>query len=149
MASFALLLTVTSLAEVAGPPELKALYNQHEWFALRDALQGKAVAPLYKGAVAAAFNQNKEAERYLAAVIKESPASDDAVEAHEMLSKLYVRSGEYKNALYELDELRRIRPNRNDVENVRTLFAAWSKYPDQSVPRATTATVHADVQKAE
>ncbi len=141
------LLVLTSLAEVSGPPELKMLYNQHRWFTLRDAIWGKTVPPLYKGAVAAAFNQNKEAEGYLVEAIRESPTSDNAEEAHEILSKLYVRSGRYKNALYELDELRRIRPNRTDIENVRTLFAAWSKYRDQSIPNPTHASVHADVRK--
>ncbi len=142
-----LLLNAASLAEEAAPPALKMLYNQHQWFALRDATKGKATPLLYQGAVAAAFNQNEEAERYLAEIIKRNPASDDAEEAHEILSKLYARSGRYKDALYQLDELRRVRPNRADVENVRTLFAAWSKYPDQSIPKATPARVRADVRK--
>lgn len=142
-----LLLVVSSLAEVGGQPELKTLYNQHQWFALRDAVQENAVPPLYKGAVAAAFNQNKKAENYLAEVIKRNPTSDDAAEAREILSKLYVRSGRYKDATNQLEELLRIRPNRPDVENVRTLFAAWSKYPDQSIPKAAAASIHADVQK--
>lgn len=142
-----LLLVAAALAEDAAPPALKALYDQHQWFALRDALQEKTAPPLYKGAVAAAFNQNKEAEIYLAEVIKRNPTSDDAVEAHEMLSKLYARSGRYKDALQQLDELRQIRPNRADVENVRTLFAAWGKYPDQSASYAISARVRADVQK--
>ena len=43
----------------------KVLYDQHRWFELRDAIQEQPVSPLYKGAVAAAFNDRKNAEENL------------------------------------------------------------------------------------
>ena len=44
-----------SLAASTGVPDLKALYDGHRWFALRDALDRTAPA-FYRGAVACGLN---------------------------------------------------------------------------------------------
>jgi predicted aspartyl protease len=48
----------------------------------------------------------------------------------------------------QLDLIRKIRPGRADVENVRTIYAAFSQHPDQSVARYRPTLLHADVSKA-
>lgn len=128
-------------------PNLKTLYVQHRWFELRDAIKDQGAPALYEGAVAAAFNDDNAAAAYLNGAIQAQPSSDDAKEAHEILAKVYGREGKYKAALQQLDEILKMEPDRADVENVRTMFAAWSKHPDQSIPRQNATAVRADVRK--
>jgi hypothetical protein len=127
---------------------LKKLYEQHRWFELRDAVKSHKDAPaLYLGAVASAFNDVKGAEKYLNRAIELALNSDDAAEAHEMLGYIYARSGRYHEVVQQLDLMRKIRPGRTDVENVRTIYAAFSQHPDQSVARYRPTLLHADVSK--
>jgi hypothetical protein len=42
--------------------DLKGLYHNHQWFELRDALRTGQGTPLYRIAVAAAFNDSTRAE---------------------------------------------------------------------------------------
>ena len=53
--------------------DVKALYDSHQWFELRDALAGKSAPALYRGAVAAAFNRIAEAEAALKPLIDGDP----------------------------------------------------------------------------
>jgi hypothetical protein len=64
------LLILTGWVTSREAPVLRPLYDQHRWFELRDAVKGQEVAPLYKGAVASAFNDTNTAEIYLHQVIK-------------------------------------------------------------------------------
>ena len=129
---FTFSLVLLCLSAARDKPSLKALYNQHRWFELRDAIEGQQAPPLYKGAVASAFNDPQAAEKYFSETIKLNPASDEAADARDMLTDLYGRSGRYHQALRELDESLKMKPGRSDLVNARLLFAAWSKYPDQS-----------------
>jgi hypothetical protein len=128
--TFSLILLCFSAA--TEKPSLKTLYDQHRWFQLRDAVKDQEAPPLYKGAVASAFNDPQAAEKYFDETIKLNPASDEAADARDMLTDLYGRSGQYHHALHELDESLRMKPGRPDLINARLLFAAWSKHPDQS-----------------
>ena len=113
-------------------PSLKTLYDQHRWFQLREALKGQDATALYEGAVASAFNDPHAAEKYFNETIELNPASDEAADARDMLVDLYGRSGQYHQALHELDESLKMTPGRPGLFNARLLFAAWSKHPDQS-----------------
>ncbi len=85
-------------------PDLRSLYDAHDWFRLRDALVGADAKPLYAGAVAAAFDHINEAEASLRPVIDAAPDSDDAADASSWLSYLYLRHGEYQKAAAEMEE---------------------------------------------
>ena len=61
------------IATAGDKPTLKQLYDQHRWFELRDAIQDHDAPPLYRGAVASAFNHAKEAEKYFNEAIKPDP----------------------------------------------------------------------------
>jgi len=126
---------------------LKLLYDQHRWFELRDAIRAGHAAPLHEGAVAAAFNDTKAAEKHLNRVIKQEPNSTDAEDAHEALANLYIRSGKYRQAVQQLNEALRIKPSNPDAENARAIFAAWSKHPDQAIGRVKPTTMHAEVSR--
>jgi tetratricopeptide (TPR) repeat protein len=106
------LLVVAGLGTAAERPSLKLLYDQHRWFELRDATTGQEAPPLYRGAVASAFNDSKTAEKYLNETIKSQPNSDVAKDAHGILAKLYVRAGRYQQAVQQLDEMLRIKPGQ-------------------------------------
>lgn len=151
MTSNALLVYVLLLlsGRAAGQmPALKYLYDQHRWAELREQLkEGKAAPPLYLGTVASAWNDIKDAEKYLNQVIENAPNSEDAAEAHEQLGYIYARSGRYRDVVRELDSLLRINPGRADVENIRLIYAAFAKHRDQSIERYRHSTIHADISK--
>jgi hypothetical protein len=99
------------------------------------------------GAVAAAFNDTKAAEKYLNRTIKLQPNSADAEDVHEILANFYIRSGRYHEAVQQLDEALRIRPENADAGNTRALFAAWSKHPNQSTGGVRPTIIPAEVSK--
>src|SRR4051794_20144930 len=97
--SFLLLLASTCAAQA----DLKALYETRQWFQLREAIEATNPSPLYRGAVALAFNHTQQAEKELREVIRAAPDSDDAGEAHGLLMYLYMRSGQSRHALALFD----------------------------------------------
>src|SRR5690348_13044132 len=115
-------------------PDLKHLYDQHRWAELREQFKHvEAAPPLYLGAIASAWNDTTNAEKYLKEVIEGAPDSAEAAEAHEQLGYIYARSGRYRYVVRELDSIARISPNRTDVKNIRQIYAAFAKHPNQSV----------------
>jgi len=140
-------LVFLAISTAGGKPTLKQLYDQHRWFELRDAIQDHGAPPLYRGGVASAFNNGKEAERYFNEAIKPDPKSDSASGARDMLADLYGRTGRYQDALHLLDESLKIHPGRADLINARVLFAAWAKHGDQSVADVRPSTFHGSVRR--
>ncbi|MGD1106864.1 MAG: aspartyl protease family protein [Terracidiphilus sp.] len=126
-------LLIAALANAQTGDSLRSLYDQHRYFELRDAIKDQNAPPLYLGAVASAFNDTKRAEKYLNRVIKLEPASDDAYEAHGQLAYLYARLGRNREVVQQFDRMLAMRPNSPDVQNMRPLFAGFSRYPDQSL----------------
>ncbi len=109
------------------PRDLKALYDAHQWFALREALAGNSAGPaLYRGAVAAAFNEVAEAETALKPLFESGFDSDgeqaDVDRASEWLSYMYLRAGQYRKAAAQM-------------ENDSPLAAMLRDLPDQAVTR--------------
>jgi hypothetical protein len=87
---------LSSFATVAGEPDssrLKSLYDEHQWFDLHDVIRHKKAPALYRGAVAYAFNDFHQAEINFRSVIRSAPHSEQAYEAHEGLSHLYLEYG--------------------------------------------------------
>src|SRR5579864_6164512 len=138
------LLLLAPFAQAKDKAELEALYKQHRWFELRDAIQGQNAAPLYKGAVAVAFNKSKSAEYYLRQAIKLETNSDHVEDAYGMLANLYARFGEYRKATQQLDQMLKIRPGDQDTANTHALFGAWAGHPDQSTKQLRPTRIHAD-----
>jgi aspartyl protease len=143
------MLVFSTLATASGKSELKLLYDQHRWFDLREAMKRNEqnVPELYLGAVASAFNNREDAEKYLRRAIARGPDSQDAIEAHEMLAYLYARAGRYRDVVEHFDAMLRIKRDRPDVKNMRSMYAAFSQHPDQSVEKYQATTISAEVGK--
>jgi predicted aspartyl protease len=131
VAVFALcLLQPLSISQESGD-SLKKLYEEHHWFALRDATLQADAPPFYRAAVEAAFDEVEPAEKDLGQLIVQSPHSADAYEARELLATLYFRHGLYRKALQQLRAMSNEKPEAKDVANEMALFAAFGK-ADQS-----------------
>jgi len=86
---------------------------------------------LLRGAVATAFNEMATAESLLRGVIQSDPRSDAASQAHELLSRIYLRSGQYKRLIENLDRWAKSFPNRREVQNERADVEQFRGLPDQ------------------
>ena len=137
-----LVITATSFL-VAGEYEtnVRSLYDGHHWFALRNLVMRGKISGFYRGAVECAFNQPKAAKEDLAAVIRNAPHSAEAYEAHSLLAGLYLRSGQFREALAEVDAMLAERPGAEDARNVKPLFSALSQFPDQRIVQKQISTV--------
>lgn len=138
-AHWIVLAVAVSAVAASAPPHPKTLYEQHRWVELREAL-AKGGPALYRGAVANAFNDPAVAEGLLRSVIKSNPRSEEADEAHKMLSRLYMRMGRYHTLARNFDEWSAAFPNRSDLPAERADVAGFRGLPDQTAnaPQAST-----------
>ena len=89
-----------------------------------------ASSAILRGAMAAAFNQ-PYAEGILSTVIQWQPGSDAANQAHEMLSRIYVRTGQYRRFIENLDRWAVSFPNRSEVQKEKSDGEQFRGLPDQ------------------
>jgi hypothetical protein len=89
----------------------------------------------------------KTLKNIFAGPLRAGPNSQDAIEAHEMLGYLYARAGRYRDVVEHFDAMLRIKRDRPDVKNMRSMYAAFSHYPDQSVEKYQATTISAEVGK--
>jgi len=113
--------------------ELKSLYEAHQWFRLRDAVQAKRASAFYRGVVASAFNDVKQAKKDLKSFIKSAPESEQVSDARALLIYIYQRAGRYRQAFSEIERALAVKPDDAGLKNARALFGALSQYPEQSV----------------
>ncbi len=114
---------------------LDALVAQHRWGDLRDALLSGPAEPFYHGAVAAAFNDAEQARRFFQSAITAAPTSEQAYQAHNILLGMYLRRGEHRRGLAEVDAMLRLKPDDTSDRAGRALVFALNESPDQSVVR--------------
>ena len=95
-AAGALLLAVTAHAA-----DLKSLYDAHQWFELREALRSDSGTPLYRIAVAAAFNDVRHAEEEFNAFLKTATDADGPTvgEMAQWIIPLHGRNGRYRDVI--------------------------------------------------
>jgi len=104
-----------------------------------------ASPPLLRAAAAVAFNQPTAAEELLRRIIRSQPRSDTASQAHELLSRVYLRSGHYKRLIENLDAWARAFPGRHEVEREREDIEQFRGLPDQvNGPRRASTLRHDD-----
>ena len=145
--TFVLLLTFSTCLK-ADPREsdLKALFDSHKWFDLRDVVSQHGASAFYKCAVACAFGDVKRARNEGESVIKSSPKSEQAYQAHNLLAYLYYRTGRYRQAQQQLNQMLAIKPDNASDQAGRKVFQALSGSPEQSVSRRGFSRMHYEVK---
>lgn len=145
----ALSLALVSVTGAQGPAvvPLQELYERRSWFELRDAIAGASVPPLYRGAVASAFNHVAEAERYLGDAIREAVDVSAANEARGLLAIQHIRRGRSADAGRLLDDILRVAPQRTDVRDLRNTFGALADRPNLRVQLRRQTTFSCDVSR--
>jgi predicted aspartyl protease len=103
---------VAIVAAQRGEESFRPLAKTHRWFELRASANARS-SPLVRGALAAAFNDPRTAERLLRGVIRDDPRSPAAEDAYALLAYLYLRTGQY--------------------ERFATLYQAWAAAFPQSI----------------
>src|SRR5207302_578147 len=118
-------------------------YGDRNWLELSAALSQSESFPLYRASLAAAFNQNSRfTERQLLAVIKAAPRSEDAYEAYEQLSHLYLRQGQYHSLISIMDRRWAAFPGKlNENASEKASLGVFSDLPDQIVSRFQPSTL--------
>ena len=134
LTSLLLALSVAAATQASEHSDCKSLYDAHRWAELSGALDRKSPA-LYRGAVAEVFNRPK-AESLLRSVIKAAPRSGHAYEAYEWLAHLYLRSGQYRRFISDMEERWAAFPNKPEQPQERTAVAGFRGLPDQINGRA-------------
>jgi len=86
---------------------------------------------LLRAAAANALNQVAASESLLQRVIKAGPKSDSARRAHMLLSRLYLRQGQYQRLIANLDEWARQFPGGADIKDERAAMEQFRGLPDQ------------------
>jgi predicted aspartyl protease len=105
-----------------------AVDDGRQWF--EPGAESSANSGIRRGAVAAAFNE-PAAESLLRDVIRSKPGSDDASQAHELLSRIYLRSGQYQRLIDNLDQWAASFPNRREVQDEKADVEQLRGLPDQ------------------
>ncbi|MGH9668081.1 MAG: hypothetical protein ACRD9L_26990, partial [Bryobacteraceae bacterium] len=112
---------------------LKSLYRARRWAELHEALKAPGGPVLYRGVVAAVFNDDRLAEHLLHSVITSAPRSDEAYEAYEWLAHIYFRTGRYRQFMADMEARWEAFPNKTELKNERLAVAGFRGLPDQIV----------------
>ena len=143
-----ILLFPVALSVLAAQSELRKQSHAHQMFLLRDALSRRPrSSDFYVGEVACAFNETSTCEETFQKVLAAEPKPAAAKQIHQMLAGVALREGRYRRALQEIDALLLVDPNKSDAKGSRPLIEVLSRFPDQAVQGASTATVQMDDSK--
>ena len=134
-------------AQTPAVVSLQDLYERRSWFELRDAIDGASALPLYRGAVASAFNHVAEAESYLGEAIRAAADVSAANEARGLLAIQHIRRGRSGDAGHLLDDVLRVAPQRTDVRDLRVTFGAFAARPNLRVQTRRQTAFACDVSR--
>jgi hypothetical protein len=139
-----LLLLLTSwLANGTDPGDaaVRRILEGHRWFELRDAVRTGKSPALYRGLVAAAFNDTARAEREFRAAIRSRAGGDPQYAVHEALFNANLRNGFYRRAAMEAKKKWALKPEQIPPDWERTLVRLLEQLPDLAVVSRKAATV--------
>jgi hypothetical protein len=123
-----LCVVMTASGQRGGPAPNLAIDDGRRWF--EPGAGASTDSAIRKGAVATAFNEGV-AEKILLGVIRAAPRSEEASQAHELLSRIYLRSGQYNRAIKNLDRWAESFPNRREVLSEKADIEQFRGLPDQ------------------
>jgi len=127
-----LLLGSCCFASECDDQSYRALYESHQLFELREAVNKGGAPVFYQGIVACAFNDLRQCEKKLQSVIKSNPNSTDARQARTTLAAVAFRSGRFRDALSQVDAMLKVNPE-DAIKDARPLIAALARLHNQSV----------------
>ena len=111
-------------------PDSRALDDGRQWLDA-GALPGPTAPPLLRAAAGSALNQTAASESLLLSIVQSQPRSDSARHAHELLSRIYLRSGQYRRLVANLDDWARAFPNDSQLQRERADVEQFRGLPDQ------------------
>jgi hypothetical protein len=111
-------------------PDSLALDDGRQWLDA-GARPAPTAPPLLRAAAASALNQAAAAESVLLRIVRSEPALPSASRAHELLSRIYVRTGQYRRLVMNLDDWGRAFPNDSQLQRERADVEQFRGLPDQ------------------
>ncbi len=88
------------------------MLEAHRWFDLREAVTTSKSPALYRGLLAAAFNDIARAEREFRIAIRSGVGEDQQYAAHEALFNTSFRNGFYRRAAIEAKKKWALKPEK-------------------------------------
>ncbi|HEY3160440.1 MAG TPA: retropepsin-like aspartic protease [Vicinamibacterales bacterium] len=130
------------LAQAASTQSSHEIDDGRRWLE-SPALLTPASPAILRAAEAVALNKATNAEALLRGIIRSQPRSEAASQADQLLSRIYLRSGQYRRLLANLDEWARGFTRRDDIERERMDVEQFRGLPDQeNGPRRTSILRH-------
>jgi predicted aspartyl protease len=127
ISTFICVLAICSWTAEQSVPETQVLDDGRQWLDSRE-LPAQTAPALLRAAAANARNQTAISEKLLLSIVESQADSDAARRAHELLSRIYIRSGQYRRVIANLDQWARAFPDdprwrseKADVEQFRGL----------------------------
>jgi hypothetical protein len=99
---------------------------------------------LCTGIVDASSGRRVSPERELKLVIQQKPRTSTSYRAHEALTWMYFRMGQYRKANAQLEQILAEQPDADDAKSAHSLFATLAQYPDQAVAES-----HSSAERSE
>jgi hypothetical protein len=129
-------------AQRANGADLKALYDSQKWIELHDELQKTKAHNFYRGAVAVVFHEDPhKAESFLRSVIRANPESEDAWQAYEWLSHLFLYGGQYRSFVSTMEARWNTFPQKPGQKQEREEVAGFRGLPDQVIEQVRPSTM--------
>ena len=123
------ILTVCLSASAQTVTEIQRVDDGRRWLESKSGPPSDASA-IVRAAAANARNHT-DTENRLLAIIRSQPSSDAARDAHELLSRFYTRTGQYRRLLENLDLWARTFPNDSHVAKESAAIAQFRGLPNQ------------------
>ena len=112
-------------------PNTQALDDGRQWLDSRN-LPTPTAPALVRAAAANARNHSAVSEKLLLSIVQSQPASDSARRAHELLSRIYLRSGRYRRLITNLDQWARAFPDDPHLVSEKADVEQFRGLPDQT-----------------
>ena len=138
-----LVLLASSFAQSADLDDsaVRPMLEAHQWFELRHAVTTGKSPALYRGLVAAAFNDIARAEREFRVAIRSGADGDQQYAAQEALFDASFRNGLYRRAAIEAKKKWALKPEEAPPDGETTLVRLFEQLPDLIVVSRKPAAV--------
>jgi predicted aspartyl protease len=124
------LLSICGLSAAQSVPDTHALDDGRQWLDSRS-LPAQTASVLVRAAAANARNQTAISQSLLLSIVQAEPESDSARRAHELLSRIYLRSGQYRRVIANLDQWSRAFPDDPHLASEKADVEQFRGLPDQ------------------